>query len=253
MKILEVESTFEAKLNSYKERLLNQSCEENVKRKIFPLVKPASLAIPQPVLDCSLKDTSGVSELDQAITEVDIESSDNDLTNVTTSSTSPKLTKNPNILKRKRAEPQLTPSVLNFNTRNQSTSSIDSDASLNLLHINKTPKKAVGVLDFLDSSIIENTPILNKTRKRKKKDVSKEVRSRNATLTQMFGNCNDTTFAEGFPPEGAAEACAAADAAEEDGSMFLDEILDYINRDNEQGAAGKGKDGDLAAGKKQGR
>lgn len=246
-RVLEIENTFETKLNSYKERVLNQNCQkvENVKRKIFPIVKAAtntSLAIPQPVLDTSMiKDTSGVSELDQAITDVDIELSDNDVTKIATPAASPKITKNRNILKRRKPpqQQQLTPSVLNFTARNQSASSVDSNSSLNLLHFNnKTPKKSTeDLLDFLDSSsIIENTPVVNKAKKRKKKgeQVSKQGQSRNATLTQMFGN--ETTFA---PP------CVEAPETDDvDGSMFIDEILDYINKDNEQEAA---NDGNLAA------
>lgn len=213
-----------------------------MKRKIFPIVKAAtntSLAIPQPVLDTSLiKDTSGVSELDQAITDIDIELSDNDVTKIETHLASPKITKNRNILKRRKPPPQqLTPSVLNFTARNKSTSSIDSNSSLNLLHFNnKTPKKQTeNLLDFLDSSIIENTPVVNKAKKRKKKDVSKAGQSKNATLTQMFGN-DETTFAP---------SVEAAETDDVDGSMFIDEILDYINKDNEQEAA---NDGNLAAG-----
>lgn len=215
---------------------------EKVKRKIFPIAKPANVlqTKQQSVLETSLNDTTQVSELDQAISGVECEFSDNDITKISTPSQSPKITKNQSVLKRKKANAQLTPSILNF----KNTSA---DTSLNLLHINTTTPKnqqAECVPDFLESSIIETTPLVNVAKKRKKKENATKT-SKNATLTQMFAD-NDTTFVENNEPlqtgvgvdgggglETEEAACNSGDAD----SMFIDEILDYINRDNAEKAA----------------
>lgn len=80
-----------------------------------------------------------------------------------------------------------------------------------MLHI-ETPKKPDNIPDVLDCSLIEATPVV--TKKKRKKDTSG-----NATLTQMF----------------AKEAAGPSVQTEDDNSsMFIDEILDYINMDGDQ-------------------
>lgn len=210
--------------------MLNQNSNktQSVKRKIFPIanITDVSLPIGQEILDSSIKSNIEISELDQAISGVDIESSDNDCTKIPSPTKSPKITKNMNISKKRKVTSHLTPSVLNFNARSESKTSIDSNTSLNLLHMNNTPNEPVGLSDYLDSSIIESTPVVLKNKKGKKREVSKTVPSKNATLTQMFGNETITQIESNNAPE------PIASAGSSDGSMYIDEILDYINQEN---------------------
>lgn len=221
--VIELEVKFDAKLNSYKQKISSQNCskiDDNSKcQTLFPIVKHRNSTVDdQSFLESSvLTNTTELSELDQPILETDINNSNNDVTTVSPLK-SPKINKNKTVFNKRKKSAQLTPSVLQFNKPNDTKSADIMDGSLNLLRLN-TPKRTETIPDFLESSIIENTPLQMNLKKRKKKEASKNQISKNATLTQMFAN-------EAALPIGNTSKQDTSEA----GSMNIDEILDFINQ-----------------------
>lgn len=222
--IVDLEIQFSAKLDSYRGKLTNQSYNEygNLKSNSSDGVKCNTSREPSTVLDSSLvfdlKDTSEISEFNQPISEIDFDDSTK-LGTTTTQAESPKINKNRSITKRKRST-QLTPSVLHFKNQGKANYSYNSKEN--------APEKVEILPDFLDSSIIADTPVQIKTKKRRKKEITNK--SKNVTLTQLFSNDKSSKNSERHGQKKPEDTFDDSD----NGSLYIDEILESISKYKEQ-------------------